>query len=137
MVIDRLREVVKNRLKRDGSGTNYKYDIFISYRRNKARPFARMLAARLRESFNPLNRKRLRIFYDVDLLQVGQNIDMTLEQAVKCSACFIVLLTPMYAKSEYTAFESMLISLMNVGGFEKERVFPVKLDHCEIPNCLS
>ena len=136
MVIDRLREIVKNRLKRDGGGANYKYDVFISYRRDEAGSVARMLAVRLRENFHPLTRKRLRIFYDVDSLQVGQNIDVTIEQAVKSSACFIVLLTPMYAKSEYTAFESILISSKNAGGFE-ERVFPVKLDNCEIPNRLS
>lgn len=133
--IETLRSRIKQRLKAANDG-NVKYDVFISYRRIESTAFAKALARALRQSRHPATKKSLRVFHDIDTLGIGQNINTTLLDAMKQSVCFVILLTPQYTQSDYTKFESMLISAIDAGGLD-ERIFPVKLAECSVPDRLA
>jgi hypothetical protein len=134
--IQLLRARVRKTLSFIGEGEQSEYDVFISYRQAESKEIASVISQGLRKGRHPTTGKSLRVFHDLDTIDIGQNIDVVLQGALKSSRCFIVLLTPTYSKSEYTSFEQMLITGEDWGGL-KERIIPIMVDSCEVPNRLK
>lgn len=116
--------------------TTNKYDVFISYRTDESQDVARQIANSLRRARHPILKRNLKIFLDKEQIQPGQNIDVELRQAITSSTCFIVLLTPSYTKSMYTAFEHVLISSIDPSSL-KERIIPIMVKTCPLPASLA
>lgn len=132
----RVREVLRQVSASNTSENKWEHDVFISYRQNESWEAAKTLYEFLRRGKHPINMKSLRVFWDEVSLKAGQNLDVRLQNALLSSACFIVLLTPEYAKTEYTLFEQKLITGADWGSIE-ERIIPVVVQECEVPERLK
>ena len=131
-----LRLRIRETLASMSEDKGIQFDVFISYRRSESHSIAAQVFATLRRGRHPRSGKALRVFLDDERIKAGQNIHVTLNTAISSSATFVILLTPTYSKTEYTAFEEMLIAGLDWGGMQ-ERVFPVLLQDCEIPKRLQ
>lgn len=116
--------------------TSNKYDVFISYKTDESQDIARQVYNSLKRTHHPILQRNLKVFLDKEQIQPGRNIDVELRQAVMSSTCFIVLLTPSYSKSMYTAFEHLLISSVDPISL-KERIIPILVKTCPIPANLA
>lgn len=109
------------------------FDVFISYRTADTGELAKAVHKTLKRSQHPNGRKRLRVFLDEEEISVGQNIDGTLAKALQKSHTFILLFSREYAKTEYTTFEQLLVGGIDPGSVT-QRIVPVKVGQCEIPD---
>ena len=135
-IIQLLRARVRKTLSLFNDIESCEYDAFISYRQSESKEIAIAISEGLRKGRHPITGKKLRVFHDLDTIDIGQNIDVVLQSAIKSSCCFIVLLTPTYSKSEYTSFEHMLIAGQDWGGLQ-ERIIPVMVESCDVPKKLQ
>jgi hypothetical protein len=135
-IIQLLRARVRKTLSAVQRVQKYNYDVFISYRQAESRDIASVITQGLRRGRHPLTGKSLRVFLDSDTIDIAQNIGVVLPNAINSSACFVVLLTPTYSRSEYTSFEHMLIAGQDWGGLQ-QRIIPILIEPCDIPPRLQ
>jgi hypothetical protein len=128
---DRVREV----LSLPHNSSSKEFDVFISYRQAESRALATQIFSALRRTRHPVLGRAMSVFLDDEQIKAGQNIHVTIQTAIRSSASFVILLSPTYNKTEYTAFEHMLISGEDWGGLQ-ERIIPVLAQDCDIPERL-
>ncbi|MBL8745368.1 MAG: toll/interleukin-1 receptor domain-containing protein [Phycisphaerae bacterium] len=133
--LDALSARVREMLRNPRIPQNAQHDVFLSYRHADTADLARSVYQALGAIRHPITRRSIRVFLDVYALRPGQNIHVVLQNAMRSSATYIVLLSPTYSKTEYTAFEHMVIAGEDWGGLS-ERILPVLTSDCEIPHRL-
>ena len=105
------------------------YDAFISYNHTDVE-FAEKLAKRI-ESEQYLGR-HLRCFFDQWDIQAGENILIRLEQGEKRSRFVCLIMSPEWAKSNWTTLERVMPVFEDPAGL-KARVIPILRRSCEVP----
>jgi outer membrane protein assembly factor BamB len=112
------------------------FDVFISYRRLETESLALALYDYLRRGWHPVhNRRKLRVFLDFKCIRAGTNFHLAIQDAIRASASFLVLLSPTYSKTEFTSFEEMLITGSDPAGLQR-RIVPILVAASEIPERL-
>jgi SIR2-like domain/TIR domain len=105
------------------------YDAFISYSSKDS--------AWVRGTLLPgLERAGLRVCIDYRDFAIGVPILENIEQAIDQSSKTLLVLTPNWVASEWTAFESLLLQTNTPAGWG-QRILPLRVQPCELPRRLK
>jgi hypothetical protein len=107
-----------------GDKSNFKYDVFISYRHQDSEWVNQTLLPRLEAA-------GLRVRTDKDF-EVGMAIEANVEDSIRQSRVTLLVLTPDYLASKWTDFEMALVDQLEPATRQR-RVIPVMLQTCELP----
>ncbi len=105
------------------------YDAFISYSHKDGDWVQHTLLP-------PLERAGLRICIDERDFEVGAPSVVNMENAVERSRKTLLVLTPAWVASEWTAFESLLIQTKDPIG-RARRILPLLVKRCQLPDRLA
>jgi hypothetical protein len=107
----------------------FQYDAFVSYSHKDS--------AWVRETLLPcLEGQKLRVCIDFRDFQPGMASLVNMENAVERSRKTLIILTPAWVESEWTAFESLLIQSDDPAG-RRARMIPLRLKPCEPPKRIA
>lgn len=106
-------------------GTNYEYDVFISYSSKDADWVRNTLLPRLENA-------NLNVCIDKDDFPIGQVFTKTIEKAVEQSRYVLIIMTSDYFQSKWTQYEVSLILTGDPMG-ENQKIVPLLLKPCEMP----
>jgi len=107
----------------------FRYDVFISYSHRDS--------AWVRGTLLPcLEGKGLRVCIDFRDFEPGVASLVNMENAVEHSRKTLIVLTPAWVESEWTAFESLLIQTDDPAG-RRARMIPLRLKPCEPPRRIA
>src|SRR5215210_993643 len=99
-----------------------KYDVFVSYHRADA-PFVRELVRALKEH-------HLAVWYDGGSARAGESFMREIEEALKHSQFFLIVISPDYLSSQWGFFE---LGVAIGSDISRTRVLPVLLRPSELP----
>ena len=103
----------------------YKYDIFISYSHaDRGWVEGELLLG--------LERAGLKVIIDYRDFEIGVPSLVNMERAVNDSRHTLIVLTPEWIESEWTAFESLLVSTADPAG-RRRKLLPLMLKKCQLP----
>ena len=105
------------------------YDAFISYSSQDGDWVRQTLLPRL-------ERAGLRICIDFRDFDIGAPSLVNMENAVERSRKTLLVLTPAWLASEWTAFEALLIQTKDPAG-QRQRILPLLVERCELPGRLG
>ncbi|HEY2295193.1 MAG TPA: AAA-like domain-containing protein [Thermoanaerobaculia bacterium] len=112
---------------RPGIQEDFIYDVFISYS-SKDLPWVRdMLIPRLDGISTCVD--RLNFLPGISILD-------NIEDAAKSSRRTLLVITPAWLKSEWTAFEALLVQMRDLTG-RRQRVIPLLVKRCKLPDRLG
>src|SRR5262245_5311925 len=106
-----------------------RYDVFISYSSGDRDWVRQALIARLEQA-------GLSVCIDFRDFDVGVPALVNIERAVERSRATLLVLTPSWVRSEWTAFESLLLQHRDPSG-DQQRMLPLLLLRCDIPQRLG
>ncbi|HUW12775.1 MAG TPA: toll/interleukin-1 receptor domain-containing protein [Anaerolineae bacterium] len=112
----------------EGNDT-YRYDVFISYSDHDREWVQGWLLHRLEET-------GLRVCIDFRDFELGVASLVNMENAVERSRKTLIVLTPEWVESKWTAFESLLIQTDDPAG-RRARMIPLRLEPCEPPKRIA
>jgi hypothetical protein len=105
------------------------FDVFISYSRQDE--------AWVRDWLLPqLERQGICAYVDFRHFDVGAPVLVNIERAVAHCPKTLLVLTPDWVESEWTAFEGLLLQTDDPAGLRR-RVLPILLKKCKLPKRLS
>ena len=104
---------------------NYRYDVFISYSHVDRDWVWQELLPRLEQH-------GLRVCIDDRDFEIGTPSLINMERAVDSSRHTLAVLTPEWIQSEWTEFESLLVSVTDPAG-RRQRLLPLMLKPCKLP----
>jgi hypothetical protein len=107
----------------------YKYDVFISYSHADKEWVQGWLMPELEKA-------RLRVCIDSRDFDLGVPAVVNMERAVDLSRHTLLVLTPAWVASEWTAFESLLVQTSDPAG-RRQRLIPLLLKSCEPPHRIA
>jgi hypothetical protein len=93
-----------------------KYDVFMSYARSDAR-----LARSLTEA---LSEKGVKVWYDDEEIRVGDDFMRNIQDALKQSRFFLLIISPEYLSSQWGSFE-LGVALGHDAASEERHILPV------------
>src|SRR5512136_2482598 len=108
---------------------NYIYDVFISYSHADQEWVRNWLLPRLEAA-------GLRVCIDCRDFELGTSVLDNIEWAVDNSRHTLLVLTPAWIESQWTDFESLLMSAADPTG-RKHRLIPLVLKSCDLPHRLA
>ncbi len=107
----------------------YKYDVFISYSHADNKWVQGWLMPELEKA-------KLRVCIDSRDFDLGVPAIVNMERAVDLSRHTLLVLTPAWVASQWTAFESLLIQTSDPVG-RRQRLIPLLLKPCEPPHRIA
>jgi AAA-like domain/TIR domain len=107
------------------SRQRFRYDVFISYSHRDKDWVRGWLVPRLKDA-------AVRVCIDHESFEPGAHSITEMERAVLQSRKTVLILTPDYLQSEWSAFENILVQTLDPAGRHR-RLLPVLLVHCEPP----
>jgi tetratricopeptide (TPR) repeat protein len=107
----------------------YDFDVFISYSHKDEKWVTKTLLPRLKEA-------GLRVCIDFPNFKPGKAALHNMRDAVKHSQWTLLVMTPDWVTSEWTAYEGILAQMSDPAGV-RQRVIPVLLQKCDIPEDIS
>ena len=107
------------------SRQRFRYDVFISYSHRDKDWVRGWLVPRLKDA-------AVRVCIDHESFEPGAPSVTEMERAVRQSRKTILILTPEYLVSEWSAFENILVQTLDPAGRQR-RLLPVFLVRCELP----
>lgn len=110
-----------------GIQEEFLYDVFISYSSKDSRWVRDTLMPRL---------DGLRISVDYLTFDPGKATIDNIRHAAKSSRRTLLVITPKWLKSEWTAFESLLVQMNDLTG-RRQRVVPLLVKRCKLPENLG
>ena len=110
-------------------GTEFAYDVFISYSHADKEWVWEWLVPRLKEA-------GLAVCTDRESFDVGVPALVNMENAVAASRHTLLVLTPAWVKSEWTNFEALLVQTDDPIGLRR-RMLPLMLEKCRPPKRVS
>lgn len=110
-----------------GMQDDFIYDVFISYSSKDSAWVRDTLIPRLDD---------IRICVDYMNFLPGISILDNIEHAAKSSRRTLLVITPAWLKSEWTAFEALLVQMKDLTG-RRQRVLPLLVKHCKLPDRLE
>ena len=113
---------------RDTDAT-YEYDVFISYCTADKAWVRGELLTRLRKA-------GLKIWIDIDNVELGKSAIEDLEDALAKSKKTLLILTPDYLKSKWTAYERYIIQSIDPVN-DRGRLIPILKDPCDLPTSIG
>ncbi len=108
---------------------DFRYDAFISYSRKDGDWVRQTLLPRLEG-------EGLRVCIDTRDFEVGAPSLVNMENAVEHSRKTLLVLTPAWVASQWTAFESLLLQTKDPAG-RARRILPLLLKPCRLPGRLK
>jgi hypothetical protein len=108
---------------------DFRYDTFISYSHQDADWVRQTLLPRL-------ERAGLRACIDFRDFEIGAPSLVNMENAVERSRKTLLVLTPAWVTSEWTAFEALLIQTKDPAG-RARRILPLLVKRCQLPGRLG
>ena len=111
-----------------GEQSQYKHDVFVCYSQYDQAWVWGALLPRLKEA-------GLQVMIDSDF-EIGVPIQVNIERAVDGSRYTIVVLTRAWLESEWTEFESLLVSNGDVAA-RKQKLLPLMLSPCQPPTRIA
>jgi hypothetical protein len=108
---------------------NQPYDVFISYSHKDVAWVCDYLVPRLKEG-------GLNVCIDREAFDIGVPSLVNMENAVTASRHTLLVLTPNWMASEWTAFEHLLSRHTNSSGI-RQHTIPVLRDSCEVPPSIA
>ena len=111
------------------SPDGFRYDAFISYSHKDGNWVRRTLLPRLEG-------EGLRICIDYRDFEIGTPSLVNMENAVEHSRRTLLILSPNWIASEWTAFEALLIQTKDPAG-RGRRVLPLMMQPCQLPDRLQ
>jgi hypothetical protein len=107
----------------------FQYDAFISYSHHDSAWVRNVLLPHLED-------EGLRVCIDFRDFELGAPSLVNMENAVERSRKTLIVLTPAWLESEWTAFESLLIQSDDPAG-RRARMIPLRLKPCEPPRRIA
>lgn len=111
------------------SDTAYRYDVFISYSHKDEEWIKNWLVPGLDEN-------GLKVAVDYRDFEIGVPSMINMERKIEQSRHTILVLTPAWVESEYTAFESLLVQTQDPSGL-KRRLLPIMRKWCDPPDRIE
>ena len=105
--------------------TEYQYDVFISYSHADGEWVRGDLLPQLEGA-------GLKVVIDYRDFEIGVPSLINMERAVENSRHTLIVLTPAWVESEWTEFESLLVSTTDPAG-RRRKLLPVMLKPCKLP----
>ena len=105
--------------------TEYQYDVFISYSHADGEWVRGDLLPQLEGA-------GLKVVIDYRDFEIGVPSLINMERAVENSRHTLIVLTPAWIESEWTEFESLLVSTADPAG-RRRKLLPVMLERCKLP----
>jgi WD40 repeat protein len=105
------------------------FDVFISYSHKDEEWVRDWLLPQL-------EKRGIYAYIDFLHFEVGVSVLKNIEQAVEHCPKTLLVLTPNWVQSEWTAFESLLLQTDDPTGLRR-RMLPLMLEQCKLPKCLS
>jgi len=115
--------------KANPSQDEFQYDAFISYSHHDS-PWVRDVL------LPHLEGEGLRVCIDFRDFELGAPSLVNMENAVERSRKTLIVLTPEWVASEWTAFESLLVQTDDPAG-RRARMIPLRLKPCEPPRRIA
>jgi hypothetical protein len=112
----------------DSSIKRFSYHVFLSHNRAQ-KDWVRSLARRLRDS-------GLRVFYDEDSIALGDDIVISIEQALRLSRHILLVLSPQALSSRWVALE-WATTIYRDPDAAQRTIIPVLREECDIPLPLA
>jgi len=110
-------------------GDNFDFDVFISYSHKDEEWVTKTLLSRLENA-------DLKVCIDFRDFEPGKAALHNIRDAAKRSQRTLLVMTPNWASSEWTLYESILARTSDPAGLKK-RTIPLLLEKCEIPEDIS
>ena len=107
----------------------YRYDVFISYSHADETWVTSTLLPRLEAA-------ELRVCIDFRDFIAGKPALINMQDAVQNSRHTLLVLTPAWAASQWTLYETLLTRTADPAGLQR-RTIPLRLERCELPEFIS
>src|SRR5688572_25139259 len=109
--------------------TDFKYDVFISYSHRDEEWVVNTLLPSLEDA-------GLKVCIDFRDFVPGKPSRHNMRDACRESAYTVLVMTPAWVTSEWTAFEGLLTFLHDPAG-KRQRTIPILLEQCDIPEDIQ
>ncbi|MCG8430053.1 MAG: TIR domain-containing protein, partial [Candidatus Omnitrophica bacterium] len=106
----------------------FKYDVFLSYN-NADKPRVRLLAERLQAA-------GLRVWFDEWIVQLGDDISLTIERGLEASRTLVLCLSPEAIGSDWVWLERSTVLFRDPDNSTRNFI-PLLLADCKLPDTLS